>query len=395
MDPFNAVSRIWQPVYFLANAGLFATRFTNWFFTTFYCIPVQRKGDKKGKFVDNRSSFEKCDQFLSNKGILYIAPEGGSYEGRQLERIKTGTARIALSAEARNNFNLGLKIIPIGLVYEDPTRFRSRLMINVGAPITITEYREAYQQETFEAAKQLTKVIETALSNLIINPFDKEEDQLLGKAEILYRSHDSKFNIQKLNWTQKLAEGFRNMGSPPQRDLLHHLNTYFEQLKKIQTNDAAVAKGRKNHILRWFDLTLYLLGFPLFCYGLLNHFVLLLAMHGIWNKLNLYPTYESTVKFVVILIFLPLSYYVQSEVIAAIFGVSFSWWYLLTLIPSGVFASYYWKKINQKYKDWKWFFWSKKNKDGAVKLEHKRAAVWKELNRLVKSNTQVTLGKDK
>ena len=106
-----------RQVAFLANASLFASSFANWFLSQ-YCVPIQRKTDVANKNVDNDKSFERCDAFLSNGGCLYIAPEGTSDMERRLRPIKTGTARIALSAEAKNAFQLGLKIIPVGLTYD-------------------------------------------------------------------------------------------------------------------------------------------------------------------------------------------------------------------------------------------------------------------------------------
>ncbi|MFK8105018.1 MAG: 1-acyl-sn-glycerol-3-phosphate acyltransferase, partial [Saprospiraceae bacterium] len=124
-DPLHVAAKVdHRIVHFLVNAGLFATPFTNWFFSTFYCIKIERPQDVKGGKISNEKAFEACDIFLRQGGCLYIAPEGTSRVERHIRKMKTGAARIALSAERHNNYQLGLKILPVGLNYDNPTKFR-------------------------------------------------------------------------------------------------------------------------------------------------------------------------------------------------------------------------------------------------------------------------------
>ena len=80
------------------------------------------------------------DKHLIDGGCIYIAPEGTSVVERRVRTIKTGTARIALSAENKSDFNLGTTIIPVGLSYTAPLNFQNEVLLNVGqSPIEVSK----------------------------------------------------------------------------------------------------------------------------------------------------------------------------------------------------------------------------------------------------------------
>jgi len=152
LDCLNVAERIpWQMTHFLGNANMFQGKFANWFFTTFFVIPIQRKQDTGDRKFDNKKSFAKVNAFLESGGALFIAPEGGSNIARRLRPLKSGTARMALNAEYENDFQLGLGILPIGQNYTDQLSFRSQLFINVGEPIVVADYKDAYEKDSFHS----------------------------------------------------------------------------------------------------------------------------------------------------------------------------------------------------------------------------------------------------
>ena len=385
LDPFNAASRIWQPLHFLANASLFKSKIGNWFFSTFYCIPIKRKEDVGSKISNNQASFEKCDEFLSANGILFIAPEGGSYEGRQLEKIKTGTARIAFSAEAKNNFQLGLQILPIGLIYESPGKFRSSIIINVGQAFKVQDLKTSYERGKFETAKDLTEVIKNKLDQLIINPISPQEDSFLAKAESLYLSGDKNSDQKRLSWVQNLATKSRSFPPDKSNQLYQATEKYFGAIESIKTNDQAVYNAIQGKSHTFLSTIFLILGLPIFLYGFLNHLILLGSMHFTWKKLQLYSTYEATVKFMILLIVFPLSYYLQSELVERLSNTNWSWWYLLSLIPTGIFASRYWKVYLQWIKNNSWNTWSKKEPQKARLIIKDRQHLWQQLRSISSS----------
>jgi hypothetical protein len=64
-----------------------------------------------------------------------IFPEGRASDEVRLLPVKTGAARIALGARAAGAE--GLRIVPVGLIYEDKSTARARVYVRVGIPIDL------------------------------------------------------------------------------------------------------------------------------------------------------------------------------------------------------------------------------------------------------------------
>ena len=357
LDPLNAGKDIPMIVHFLANASLFKGWFQSWFFNTFYCIPIERPQDTNGRPISNQESFAKCDAFLGGGGCLYIAPEGTSFLERKLRSIKTGTARIALSAEEKKDFQLGLMIQAVGLTYERANYFRSRVMVNVGAPILVKEYREAYEKDKIAAVRQLTQDLEIHMGNLIVNVNDKEEDLLLFKIDTLLRNSDPLSEEQHFYRSQKILkrlQHIRKTATENYQRVHTHINSYFEQLDTNGTTDLAVVRPLRSSLLYILRL---LLGFPVFLYGLINNALPVATCLLILKNVKVYVGYSSTVKILSGLVFFPLFYLLQTILINNyIEGGPFVTLYLVSLYPTGIFAWKWWQRLkrlgaNQKAKN--------------------------------------------
>src|SRR5262245_62430997 len=109
------------PARFLANATLFGIPASRLAMDAFGSIPIHRaqeSGARAGDASRNDASFARCRAELAAGGALALFPEGVSHSDPQLRPLKTGAARIALSAEAEHDGKLGVTIVPIGLYYE-------------------------------------------------------------------------------------------------------------------------------------------------------------------------------------------------------------------------------------------------------------------------------------
>ena len=167
-DPLHVGSILSVHPHFLINAGMVQHWFTNWFFNTFYCIPIARSKDTGDRKVDNANSFSRAIEHLDKGGSIFIAPEGISNLNRRLQELKTGLARIALSTENEKDFKLGLQIQPFGLNYTGQRYFRSSVVVNCGVPFTIEQYQEAYEKEPRETVRQLTEDLAARMRELLM-----------------------------------------------------------------------------------------------------------------------------------------------------------------------------------------------------------------------------------
>ena len=156
-------------------------------------IPVHKPEDK-GSATSNDEMFASCYRALDGGGHLLIFPEGVTRNEPSIAEVKTGAARIALGARASGAS--GVKILPVGIHYEDKAALRSRVFVNGGTPIDIDTLAEHYEQPGHpitandrEAVQALTADIDIALRRAAPDYADWGEARLLARgAEIALRS---------------------------------------------------------------------------------------------------------------------------------------------------------------------------------------------------------------
>ncbi len=104
-------------------------------------IPVYRKLDQGVDVSKNAETFAAVDAALAAGDAICIFPEGVSHSTGRLVPLRTGAARMALSA-ARAGTRVAL--VPVGLNFERKTAFRSRVTVVYGQPRSgaTTSWRE-------------------------------------------------------------------------------------------------------------------------------------------------------------------------------------------------------------------------------------------------------------
>ncbi|MEW5901786.1 MAG: 1-acyl-sn-glycerol-3-phosphate acyltransferase, partial [Acidobacteriota bacterium] len=127
-------------VHYIGHAGLFAHKLMAWLLGSCGVIPVLRRRGEEDRAERNVEAFEACYQVLERSGAIGIFPEGTSDMSHLVKKAKTGAARIVLEAERRNAYALGVRVIPVGLHFFSRSRFRSRVLVNVGWPIDLGPY---------------------------------------------------------------------------------------------------------------------------------------------------------------------------------------------------------------------------------------------------------------
>src|ERR1043165_7759423 len=103
----------------------------------------------------------------NQKGIMF--PEGDCITEKRLRKLKKGAARIALRTEAHNQFNLGLKVLPVGLNFSAARNFRSKLFINVGEPVEVKDFPSQYAHDPVKTINGFTQHLDGRMRKLIID----------------------------------------------------------------------------------------------------------------------------------------------------------------------------------------------------------------------------------
>lgn len=105
-------------------------------------------------------------QKLKEGGCIGIFPEGGSHDRTDLLPLKAGVSIMALGALSANP-DLKLRIVPVGLSYFHPHRFRSRAVVEFGSPIEIpAEFVEGFNKGGDEKRSSISGMMDLVVNGL-------------------------------------------------------------------------------------------------------------------------------------------------------------------------------------------------------------------------------------
>ncbi|MEM9981358.1 MAG: lysophospholipid acyltransferase family protein [Bacteroidota bacterium] len=363
MDPLIIASLLRQKVYFLANGSIFKGRLLKWLWRQFNMIPIYRIEDTKegiDQATQNKKAFEQCFLALKKGATILIFPEGVSEIDRKLRKIKTGTARIALGAAHEYDFTLGLQILPIGLNYEAPQRFRSDVWVNVGEPIDLSEWRH-YQPSDFALVRELTATIDDTLRQLVVDTTDEKEDQLVRQVTTLYKNE---FFRETKKASEEKEEAFRLIKhiiaairlyredyTTKYEQIRLKLSSYFTQLTQHKIPDHLLRDTQTVQQLFWRSLTILVgltVSFPLYLYGLFNNYLPYILPSRIANLITREEAYRAPIMLVSGIFSFSIFYSLQISLFARwVLTVHFIIAYALSLPISGFFVLYYWRYLEQ------------------------------------------------
>jgi glycerol-3-phosphate O-acyltransferase/dihydroxyacetone phosphate acyltransferase len=139
-------------------------------------VPLRRAKDElvarregASSVARNMESFRQVTEALEQGGAVLVFPEGISHDEPALAPLKTGAARMALTASAAGA--RGIRVLPLGLIFERKERPRSRVLVRVGEPIDVDAWRADARADDAEC---LTADIDAALRHVTLN-FASEE----------------------------------------------------------------------------------------------------------------------------------------------------------------------------------------------------------------------------
>ncbi len=185
MDAVVLAATVGRPIHFLARSGLFSHPLVGALLRSAGAIPVYRRQDGPVDPSANEGAFRAAFEVLAAGGLIGVFPEGQNAPLRHVRAIKTGVARIALQAEENNEWSLGLRIVPVGLNYEERDRFLSRVLVRFGEPIELRLWREAFGSDPRGAVRALTEQVQEAMRTLAVHVHDEADTALLGAIDAL------------------------------------------------------------------------------------------------------------------------------------------------------------------------------------------------------------------
>ncbi|MDX1403285.1 MAG: lysophospholipid acyltransferase family protein [Woeseiaceae bacterium] len=310
------------PLHFLGDAKLWEYRMLRPMLDACGAIPVYRR-EEHGPEVDNSKAFEKVYQVIESGQSIGIFPEGVSHVESQLVRLKTGTARIALSVAARGKVKVS--IVPCGLNYIHRHRFRSQVLIEFGPPVVIDDkWLRDYARDEQGTVRQLTDHLANALKGVTLNAPDWRTLRFIQTARRLYKPSSVELSPgQYVELSRRFVSRYLAMMDDPAllafRDRVEDYQSHLELLglKDYQLRSAITPGYAIRKIVGRMLMMIALL--PLAIPGALVHLPVGWIAATVGEKFSYEKDDVATLKVLATILLLPLIY----VGIAVAVGISF------------------------------------------------------------------------
>jgi glycerol-3-phosphate O-acyltransferase/dihydroxyacetone phosphate acyltransferase len=324
MDGWLLIARCGRwPVHFMANAKLWKYRLLGRMLDASGAVPVYRREEHDGD-VDNSDAFDKLYEVIEAGECMGIFPEGVSHTESQLSKLKTGTARIALSVAARGKVKV--TIIPCGLNYIHRHRFRSQVSIEFGEPILINdEWMTKFADDERGTVRQLTEHLADALMAVTLNAPDWSTLRFVQAARRLYKPATANLSPgEYVELNRQFVETYlSNKDQPEMIEFRSEIDEYQTRLDALGLKDyqlretVSVSKAFRRLVMRSISLMLLL---PIAIPGVLLHLPVGWAAAFVGERFSYEQDDVATLKVFAAITLLPFLYLLAAFFIGNYFG---------------------------------------------------------------------------
>ena len=323
IDPVVVANAAGRPVRMLAKAPLFKTPGLSILVKGMGALPVYRAKDGADT-SQNQATFRAVTEALLDKSAVLIFPEGISHDEPQLQKLKTGAARMALTACDAGAVDLA--VVPVGLVYRDKDRFRSEVATLVGLPVRVAPYLERGKPDDAEVVRALTEDIADALQGVTVNLEQWEDLPLLEAVDAIWRIDDP----ARTSRIKQLADGVQLLREREPARLEGARRRVAEWKKRLERlgleprdmsleHTAARANPAKAAAFAVRNLALAVVGLPVALFGAVFFAVPFWSAHLAYRIARPERDVAATVKVLASLLFFPVWH-------AVAVWAMWSWW---------------------------------------------------------------------
>ena len=344
VDPLLLLARVPRALRPIAKAPLFRIPVLGAILHLIGAIPVHRRHESEGGPDRNAAAFARVSELLAAGEAILLFPEGVSQPEPVLMPLRTGAARLVLAAEHLKAGALGVTLLPVGLVYEEPGTFRTgRALMLVGAPVPTHDLVGAYAVDAEGTARTLTERIASALRALVVEAEDRRTLQLVTAISRLWHARADDDAAEKAAWMRGVMVAYRTL----RRDAPERVMRFRQELERYE----------KDRELAGFDERLperyspglvaryavreggsLLLGAPLALWGVIVHGLPYQGPRLVVRALRPEDDMVATIKLAVALVAFPVFWAVEAWALSRVAGGWAVAAFLVLLVPSGFFA---------------------------------------------------------
>ncbi|MBK9254397.1 MAG: 1-acyl-sn-glycerol-3-phosphate acyltransferase [Saprospiraceae bacterium] len=337
-----------KSLHFLVRGDVFENPFLRPVLIATHQIPIYRFKDGFSKLRTNNQTVDASVDVLKKNNTLLIFAEGSTKSIRMLRPLQKGLSRIAFQAKDAYP-DLPLEILPVGINFTEPTRFRSEVMLRVGQPITVDDYYSQKDEQNKENHDLLLNTTWNAMVKNVIHVADQDRIKTIEKILQLGRTiHPSPFypvldnNEKSLNSEIRIASIADNLGDSSFEILKNQINDFEKQLKKQTISFSDLKKS----IPAFKDWLLLTLSFIPALFGLIFNFIPALGGYFFTKKNVKQKEFKSSILMVSSLL-LFIIYYIILIILSA-FGI-IPWYLIISGFLAGLVFLFFKDKADHLY----------------------------------------------
>ena len=344
---------------FIGKSTLFKNPLYAWFLKHLGVIPVARTQDEGRGTTRNRDMLRLTSQSLVSGHALALFPEGLSHSAPRVGDLKPGTTRIALRTEADADGKLGIRIVPVGLMYEDPVLFRSDATLHFGEPIEVRSFLPAYQDDRTATEKTLTYLMHERLVALTRHIADPDLEDVILDLSAIYADTvatdlpESTEFTTRLQAEQGIVEAVRYFADNDP-DLLQafaaRLRAHHRKLHRLRLEPSTVSPSASSY--RIIRILLAVVCAPAALYGFLHNALPYYLPRLFVRPYRKSPEMIGTVKLSVGVVLFPVIYIMLTVVASLYMDALMTLFYALSLPFSGLFVLLYHERILRNWPLW-------------------------------------------
>jgi glycerol-3-phosphate O-acyltransferase / dihydroxyacetone phosphate acyltransferase len=260
--------------HFITRGDVFKKPFYRFLLEGLNMIPIFRFKDGYANLKNNAVLMDNIYKLLSENKSIIIFTEGSTITVKRLRPLQKGLARMAFGSFDTYG-DIDLHIVPVGISYTDPHRFRSEAMVQLGEAIPLSKYYETYKQNNIKGVNELTADLKIAMRPLLLEIEKPENEELTEHLLTFYRNSfpEPVFPIRqkskrRLMAHQEIANRINTLDENQLIALKNRTDNYLTLLKKQGFDDFAIAQPWHANTKNTLAL---IIGFIPFVVGWLGH----------------------------------------------------------------------------------------------------------------------------
>lgn len=256
----------------LVRADVFKKKWVANLLAKINLIPIYRIRDGFNNLEKNSETFDRCYEILKNNEAIIIFPEANCEPERALRKLHKGAAKIAMMAEERSGFKLGVEMATVGITQERITKPGGRIFLEASEPFSLKPYFDSYHQHNNRAFNDIMNDVEQDLRT-VLPVVEKKSDEYLFEHLVT-----KKENIDKLENWKKTATLINKADDELKQVLSNAIRDFEKHLNKFGLDSNTVARLRSlPRAKRWLKLIVPLIDIlamlPFFIIGFLFNFL--------------------------------------------------------------------------------------------------------------------------